>query len=93
MTTTSRGAQGSKVLEHFRRGERLTQLDALRLYGVGRLAAVVFDLKRAGHDIRSEMVGVEKANGSTARVATYWMSLAAPVGLFGDVAAPSHEDH
>lgn len=86
------GSQGADVLAHLRRGERLTQLDALRLYGVGRLAAVVFDLKRAGHDIRSEMVGVEKANGSAARVATYWLALTAPAGLFGDTSPRSFGD-
>lgn len=65
------GGQALAVLLHLQRTGPLTQLEALRLYGVGRLAAVVHALKRDGHRITSEMVMVEKAGGGKARVAAY----------------------
>lgn len=66
------GPQAQMVLDHLRRGESLTALDALRLYGVGRLAAVVFDLKCAGFDIESDRVTVDKAKGrGKSAVASY----------------------
>lgn len=64
-------SQHSDVYSHLFWKGPITPLDALRLYGVGRLAAVVFDLKKDGHDIATDMVEVEKVNGKKARVASY----------------------
>lgn len=79
--------QHELVLDHLKNRGSLTALEALRLYGVGRLAAVVFDLKKDGHPIRSDSVEVEKAGGGKARVASYSLETATvPRGetLFGD---------
>jgi hypothetical protein len=50
------GAQRTLVLQHLQRGGTLTALQALDLYGIGRLAARIEELRRAGHEIVSEMV-------------------------------------
>jgi hypothetical protein len=48
----------------------LTALDALRDFGCMRLGARVWELKRDGHRVESELVEVETRDG-TARVARY----------------------
>jgi|GEM_PF-683116 len=59
--------QRTLVLQHLQRGGTLTALQALDLYGIGRLAARVEELRRAGHGILSETV----TTPSGARVAEY----------------------
>jgi len=59
------------VLDHLRAGGTLTQEQALARYGIGRLAARVGELREAGHDVRTRMERVTKADGSTANIARY----------------------
>ena len=61
------GTQRAQILNHLQSGASLTQCEALNLYGVGRLAARIQELRAEGHDIqdlRSEL----KANYSV-----YWL--------------------
>lgn len=58
--------QCEQVLAHLRQGP-LTPLDALRRYGVMRLAARVLDLRQRGHQIHA--IPVETQHGK--RVARY----------------------
>lgn len=62
--------QTEMVLVYMARHGSITQYQANEL-GIGRLAARVADLKKQGHDIKSEMIAVRKANGKTAQVACY----------------------
>lgn len=62
--------QTEMVLVYIARHGSITQYQANEL-GIGRLAARVADLKKQGHDIKSEMIAVRKANGKTAHVACY----------------------
>ena len=64
-------AQTRAVLEHLRGGGKLTALDALASYGIGRLAARVYDLREQGHVINKSMVKVQKRDGTWTRVAQY----------------------
>lgn len=59
------------MLDHLRTGRTLTQVEALATYGIGRLAARVGELRDAGHDVRTKMERVRKADGSTANIARY----------------------
>ncbi len=77
--------QADEVLRHFTHIGPLTALEALNSYGIGRLAAVVFDLKKAGHPVRSEMVEVQKRRGGRAKVARYSLAAQAPAGLFPEL--------
>lgn len=66
--------QRTMILNHLESGKGITQLEALREYGVGRLAAVIYDLKhKYEFDIVTEMATVVKASGRTANVARYWL--------------------
>lgn len=55
------------VQTHLESGRTLTPLEALDKYGIGRLAARVLELKKAGVAVQSRMVEV----GSGKRVAEY----------------------
>lgn len=68
MSTTT---QCALIARHLKSGKSITQSDAERLMGVGRLAARVRDLKDDGMCIDREMVRVRKSNGEEARVARY----------------------
>ena len=59
--------QSDQILNHLRSGKHLTAIEALNRFGCLRLAARIGDLKRDGHDIKSQMV--ELPNGK--RVASY----------------------
>lgn len=65
--------QITALREHFLSGHRITAMDALRILGIGRLAARVHDLTRSGFQVRKQMIQVEKANGLKVHVAEYWI--------------------
>ena len=66
-------SQNEAILSHLAGGGRLTPLEALRAYGCGRLGARIYELRRLGYPIEREMVAVETAAGTMARVAEYFM--------------------
>lgn len=55
--------QQTQVLNHLKK-EPLTPLVALRKYGTLRLAALVFNLRDEGYNIKTEMVNVGTKNKS-----------------------------
>jgi hypothetical protein len=74
--------QRELVLDHLRRGESITQFQALRDYGIQRLAARVHELRRAGHPVQDRTIEVHRAHGGTARVSEYYFE----DRRFGDLA-------
>lgn len=66
-------SQEKKILEHLKSGKTLTPLEALDLYGTLRLGGHIHNLRKQGHNIRSERVRV----GRRANVARYSMEGAA----------------
>lgn len=84
----SSGAQNSKanntrttvksaVLDALKANESLTPLDAWARFGTSRLGAVIHELRKEGHDIRTSMIEVEAAKGKAtahkAHIAVYSM--------------------
>lgn len=49
-------SQSDMILDALLRGETLTPLEALKLYGCLRLGARIWDLRQQGHNIIMEMV-------------------------------------
>jgi hypothetical protein len=49
-------SQSEAILAHLQSGESLTAIQALSLFNCLRLGARVLDLRRAGYDIRSEII-------------------------------------
>ena len=60
-------SQSAQILDHLRRGNSLTPLDSLALFGCLALSQRIGELKREGWPIESELV--EVSNGK--RVARY----------------------
>ncbi len=59
-------SQNKEILNHLKKGNRITSLEALALFGCFRMAARANDLRNQGHNIKTEMVEI---NGK--RVAEY----------------------
>lgn len=49
-------SQKEKILNHLKSGRGITPLDALKLYGCFRLAAIIHNLKQEGCNIETEMM-------------------------------------
>ena len=58
----------NQILDALKRGERITGLDALNVWGAYRLAGIIYNLRRAGYPIATEM----KQNGRT-KYAQYYL--------------------
>ena len=54
--------QNGEILNYLSKGNSLTAMNALSLFGCARLAARIDDLRKAGHNIITEDV---KQNGKT----------------------------
>jgi hypothetical protein len=61
--------QTALVLRHLRDKGPLTQLEALRLYSVGRLAARIRDLREAGWQIQTETI-----RAGNKKFGRYWLT-------------------
>lgn len=49
-------SQHESIRRHLESGRKITPLEALRLYGCFRLGARIFNLKKEGMEIKSEMI-------------------------------------
>jgi hypothetical protein len=70
-THTEADTQCAEILNHLRSGKSITQRQASRGYGIDRLGARIYDLRRLGHPINREMVKVRARSGRATRVARY----------------------
>lgn len=54
----SMATQKAQIRAHLLRGESITPMDALRLYGAFRLSAIIFDLRAENLPIQMERIQV-----------------------------------
>ena len=71
MTDPKKKSQKALILEYMEAHGSITPLEAERHIGCMRLGARIWDLRRDGYNIVSEMVEVETRNGGRATVARY----------------------
>ena len=64
-------SQTTIILNHLLSGEEINPLQSLNMYGVYRLGAVIFKLKREGHCISSRLEKYENKNGKKRHYAVY----------------------
>ena len=63
-----------KLLNYLMTHKRgVTGQDALRLFGLYRLSSVIFELRQAGHNIKTEMMEREEEDGSITKFARYYI--------------------
>ena len=64
--------QNDKILRHLKTHKRgITQAQAYERYGCLRLSGRIWDLRRMGYDIKTDMIAVRNRDGETAYVAQY----------------------
>ena len=63
--------QISRVLDHLKSGKTITSIEAIKLYGATRLSAIIWELRRDGYDIASNMIEVKNRYGEKTHVAEY----------------------
>ena len=49
-------SQKSLVLNHLKNDNGITPMEALKLFGAIRLSAIIFDIKKDGYDIDTEII-------------------------------------
>ena len=60
--------QNELILEHLSKGNTLTSLEALEMFGCFRLASRISDLRRLGNNISSETVTKDRKSFSSYRM-------------------------
>lgn len=63
--------QDYMVIEHLRKFGSITPLTAQKEYGIMRLGAIIFRLRKAGFDIRTEMEAGKNRFGRPTHYARY----------------------
>ena len=67
----ARKTQQQAVLEWLQAGAGITSMEAFKELGVTRLSAIIFNLRKEGHDISSESVQVTNRFGGRSTIARY----------------------
>lgn len=63
--------QCDRILQHMKDFGSITALEAMREYGIMRLASRITDLKRAGTSIKTEYVKLKNRYGEDVHIAKY----------------------
>lgn len=71
MRIHSKDSQFMIILNHLKSGEELNPLDALSRYGVYRLGAVIYALKKEGYIISTRIEHFTKPSGRKGHYAVY----------------------
>ena len=66
---SSSASQAKRILAYLQAGNRITGIEALKLFACFRLPARIADLRADGHDIQSEFVDTPSGK----RVKSYWI--------------------
>lgn len=61
----------SEVLNHLKEHGSITSNEAWELYGATRLSAIIFNLRKRGHDIETVTMGMTDRYGHAANYAKY----------------------
>ena len=64
-------SQVAVVLNHLQTGAEINPLEALSLYGIYRLGAVIFVLKKDGYNIMTRIEHFTKPSGKRGKYAVY----------------------
>ena len=64
-------SQNERVLKHLEVAGSITPLEAIQYMGCLRLGARIYDLKKMGHNIKTQLVTVTNRRGELCTVAKY----------------------
>ena len=63
--------QSKMILEHLKKGKEISQLEATKRYGVLRLGAIIFNLRKDGYRIITRRVHAPNRYGHSSNYAVY----------------------
>lgn len=63
--------QKEEVLEYLKNNKKITILEAIYGLGVTRLSAIIYNLKKDGYNIETQMKLIKAKNGRKTSVAEY----------------------
>ena len=72
------------VLDHMKEHGSITQMEAIELFGATRLSAIIFNLRRKGHDIETVTMGTTDRYGHAVNYAKYVLHQDEEPTLLGD---------
>ena len=64
-------SQVSDIIAHLRKYKKITSLEAIKLYGSTRLSGVIFQLKKRGFVISTEIAFIKNRYGNLTHYAIY----------------------
>ena len=64
-------SQSKVVLQHLQSGEELSQIEATAKYGILRLGAIIFNLRKDGYKITTKIEHIPNRYGNTSNYAVY----------------------
>ncbi len=67
-------SQKSDILAHLLKGEEISRLPALHLFGCMELSARICELQHDGYEINTKFRNITKSNGKVKSVAVYTLS-------------------
>ena len=69
----TRATQQQVILEYLQENKGITSLQAFNLFGMLRVAAVIFNLRAKGHDIRNRPLTVKNRYGDYVHIVEYYL--------------------
>ena len=64
-------SQRAQIADYLNRGNFITSIMALNLFGCARLASRIDELRQAGMPIETHWMAIRNRNGKTVRIAEY----------------------
>lgn len=64
-------SQSKEVLKHLQVHKKITSMEAINLYGATRLSAIIFDLRKAGYNIKTNTKVTKNRYGNAVSYAEY----------------------
>lgn len=64
-------SQYKRILEYLEKYKSITSMEAFRKFGATRLSAIIFNMKKAGHNIETVMEQTTNDDGNMVRYARY----------------------
>ena len=64
-------SQSKVVLKHLQSGKELSQLEATQKYGILRLGAIIFNLRKEGYNISTRLCHDSNRYGNASNYAVY----------------------
>lgn len=74
LSNDEKNGQNRRLLRYLEGGESVNPMRAWKRLGIYRLSARVYDLRMAGHDIKSRRINVANRFGEVCSVSCYWIS-------------------